>query len=177
VALVNPPYASRDELRRAVVGVIPGSSLTVRWRGSDGIERNEIYHGNRKGNQVMSYTVGWSGHRATVSTADEVEAVLDRIAADNRRWLLVHIAAEPDRGSLIEMVWGDPERAMLTYTDDDWGGRAVDLSMPLASGDLNFDQGSVEPDLTRLSAATARQAVVEFVTTGKRPTCITTWME
>jgi hypothetical protein len=122
----------------------------------------------------MSYTVGWSGRRATVATAAEVEAVLDRIAADGR--FLVQIAPDPDRESLIEMVWGDPERAMLTYADPDWDGLAVEPALPLASDDLDYDHGSIEPDRTRLSAATARQAVVEYVATGKRPTCVT-WQQ
>ncbi len=42
-----------------------------------------------------------------------------------------------------------------------------------ASRDLGYDYGAVEPARTRLSARTARAAVAEFVTTGKRPTCVT----
>jgi hypothetical protein len=120
----------------------------------------------------MTYTIGWGVEDATVSTPGEAEEVLDRIAATGRRHL-VHVAHKTGTGGLIEMVWGDPERAMLSYADDDWDGQAVEPGMPLATEDLGYDYGSIEPARTRLSAKTARAAVAEFVATGQRPTCVT----
>jgi hypothetical protein len=108
----------------------------------------------------MTYTIGWGVEDATVSTPGEAEEVLDRIAATGRRHL-VHVAHKTGTGGLIEMVWGDPERAMLSYADDDWDGQAVEPGMPLATEDLGYDYGSIEPDRTRLSArcgGTARRS-------------------
>jgi hypothetical protein len=117
----------------------------------------------------VSYTIGWSDQDATVNTAAEAEAVLDRIATTGRRHL-VHVADDTGMGGLIEMVWGDPERAMLSYADEDWDGQAVEPGMPVATKDLGYDFGAIEPDRTRLSARAARAAVAEFVATGRRPT-------
>jgi hypothetical protein len=74
------------------------------------------------------------------------------------------------------MVWGDPERAMLTYVDAGFAGRAVEANLSLATRHLDYDHGSIEPERTRLSAKTARKAVAEFVATGQRPTCVT-WQQ
>jgi hypothetical protein len=122
----------------------------------------------------MTYTIGWKDGHATVATSAEAEAVLDQIAASGRGPMLMHIAPDPDDGDgpLIQMVWGDPERATLTYTDHDSGGRAVEPGIPLADRDLDYDYGSIEPERTRLSAKAARAAVAEFVTTGRQPTCV-----
>ncbi|MEN3305362.1 MAG: hypothetical protein V7603_1564 [Micromonosporaceae bacterium] len=122
----------------------------------------------------MNYTISWGVEDATVSTPVEADEVLDRIAAGGRRYM-TYVAPDPDDGDgpLIQMVWGDPDRAMLTYTDHDFGGRAVEPGIPLADRDLDYDSGSVEPDRTRLSAKAARAAVAEFVATGQRPTCVT----
>jgi hypothetical protein len=120
----------------------------------------------------MSYTIGWSEGEATVATASEAVAVLDGIAADPRGPFLVHVAPDDGGDSLIEMVFGRADRAMLTYTDAGFGGRAVDPQVPMATEDLNYDYGSVEPARTRLTAAQARRAIAEYVTTGRRPTCV-----
>jgi hypothetical protein len=126
----------------------------------------------------MTFTISWGIEDATVSTPAQAEAVLDHIAATGRRYL-THIAPDPDDGDgpLIQLVWGDPERAMLTYTDNNFAGRAIEPGMPLANQDLDYDHGSIEPQRTRLSAMAARQAVAEFVTTGKRPTCVSWELE
>lgn len=121
----------------------------------------------------MSYIIGWSEGETTITTASEAEAVLDRIAVDPRGPFLVHIAPDDGDDSLIEMVFGCADRAMLTYTDAGFGGRAFDPQTPMAMHDLNYDYGSVEPARTRLTATQARQAVAEYVTTGQRPTCVT----
>jgi Immunity protein Imm1 len=121
----------------------------------------------------MTFTIGWKDGHATVATAAEAEAALDRIVASGDGPLLLHVAPDDGGDALIQMVWGDPERAMLTYTEDEFGGRAVEPGMPLAPRDLDYDYGSIEPDRTRLSARMARAAVAEFVATGRRPTCVT----
>lgn len=119
----------------------------------------------------MTFTIGWSQGSATAENAEEIDAVLDRIAADpRRRAFLVHIAPVDDDQSLMELVWGHPERAMVMYTDDDCGGWGFEPSLAPLTTDLNYDYGSIEPERTRVSAAAARQAVREYVTTGRQPT-------
>jgi hypothetical protein len=127
---------------------------------------------------MTTYRVSWSEGGATVSTPAEVEAVLDHIAAGGGGAFLVHLWPEADEDAGVELVWGDSARAMLMYTDTDGeaGGWAVEPGVPLASRDLDYDHGSIEPVRTRLSAKAARAAVAEFVATGQRPTCVT-WQE
>jgi hypothetical protein len=122
--------------------------------------------------QVTTFTIGWAHGEAQVASPDEMEAMLDRLAADPRGPFLTHIApdsADPDRAALIELVFGCRDRAMLTYADDDFGGTAVEPGLPEPDTELTYDQGAVEPYRSRLSAAAARRAVVEFVATGRRP--------
>jgi hypothetical protein len=121
----------------------------------------------------VTYTIGWRGGHAVVSTAAESEAVLDRVAASGHGPILMHIAPDDGRESLVEMVWGDPERAMLMYADPQDGGWAVEPGIAAAIRDLGYDYGAVESDRTRLSAKTARAAVAEFISTGKQPTGVT----
>ena len=125
----------------------------------------------------MTYTISWAVEDATVSTVAEAEAVLDRIAASGGCYM-TYVAPDPDDGNgpLIQMVWGDPERAWLAYTDEESGGWAVEPGLPPLTRDLDYDHGSIEPARTRLSAKAARAAVAEFVATGRRPTCVS-WEE
>jgi hypothetical protein len=94
----------------------------------------------------MTYTIEWSGSAAEVTTAAEVDAVLDRIAADPRAYL-VHVIP-PGNTSVLELVWGHPERAMIMYADDRQGGWGIEPSLPPLAEDLNYDHGSVEPERT-----------------------------
>ena len=123
----------------------------------------------------MTYTIGWSEGEATVTTPAEAEAVLEQLAADPRGPFLVHVA--PDNGSdaLIELVYGQADRAMLTYTDDAFGGTATDPDLPPA-GELHYDYGTVDPDRSRLTRTRASRAVAEFVATGARPSGLS-WQE
>ena len=116
----------------------------------------------------MTYTIEWSGSAAEVTTAEEADAILDRIAADPRTYLTHVVPANDD--SMMELVWGHPERAMVMYADENQGGWGFEPSLPSLTEDLNYDHGSIEPERTRVTATAARQAVREYVTTGKRPT-------
>jgi hypothetical protein len=125
----------------------------------------------------MTYTIGWSYGSARVETAEETGAVLDRVATDPRGPLLMHVAPGDDNGSLMELVWGHPDRAMVMYADNDQGGWGVDPSLPPLAEDLDYNYGSVEPARTRVTAAAARKAVQEYVTTGKQPTNLSWFAE
>jgi hypothetical protein len=116
----------------------------------------------------MTYTIEWSGSEAEVTTTEEADAVLNRIAAEPRAYL-VHVIP-PGNTSVLEVVWGHPERAMVMYADDEQGGWGLEPSLPPLVHDLNYDHGSIEPDRTRVSVAAARQAVREYITTGRQPT-------
>ncbi len=120
----------------------------------------------------MTYTIGWSDGEAEVDTPAETERVLDQIAVSGDGPYLVHVAPRVGPGALIELVWGDSERAMLSYADDDWDGQAFEPGLAPLTRDIGYDYGSVEPDRTRLSTKLARDAVAEFVATGQRPTCV-----
>ena len=116
----------------------------------------------------MTYTIGWSEGEATITTPAEAEAVLDQLAADPRGPFLVHVAPDDGSDALIELVYGRAERAMLTYTDSNFGGTATDPDLP-AGDELHYDYGTVGPDRSRLTQARARRAVADFVATGSRP--------
>jgi hypothetical protein len=58
---------------------------------------------------------------------------------------------------------------MIIYADDEQGGWGLEPSLPPLTHDLNYDHGSIEPDRTRVSVAAARQAVREYITTGRQP--------
>jgi hypothetical protein len=105
----------------------------------------------------------WRDQQKTVDTGDQARAALKEIAADPGGPFLMHVAPvdQDTDGPMIQLVYGHADRAMLTYTDHDFGGHAVDPDIAPAAADLDYDYGSVPPELTRLTDAQARQAVAE----------------
>jgi hypothetical protein len=129
------------------------------------------------------YTMAWgwddddpSGQNtAVVGTPDEVDGVLDRIAAGGPT--LVDVYEGPWHGGGdtpvygLQVVWGHPERAALTWLGDE-PGFGVDAGLRELPEALRHDQGEALPSRTRVSAAVARGAVREYVRTGKRPALV-----
>jgi hypothetical protein len=70
----------------------------------------------------------------------------------------------------MQLIWGDPERAAVMYSDDVEGGWGFEPALSPLAKDLDCDYGSIEPDRTRVTATAARLAVQEYVTTGRQPT-------
>jgi hypothetical protein len=140
----------------------------------------------------VTYTVAWglndtdpSGQNTiTVSTVEDADAALDHLAAlaaaDGRPRMLHiykgtwHQGDDTPRTSM-QIVWGHPDRASLTWLADDDAGRAQDANLTPWPEPIGHDQDEIEPHHTRLTPATVREAVRQYVATGKRPTC-TDWI-
>ena len=123
----------------------------------------------------MAYTIGWSDSEAQVADAEEAGTVLDRIIADPKGPYLLHVIP-PNDGSIMQLIWGDSERAAVMYSDDIEGGWGFEPSLPPLAKDIDCDYGSIEPDRTRVTVAAARQAVQEYVATGRRPSNLS-WLD
>jgi hypothetical protein len=123
----------------------------------------------------MTYTIGWSEGQAEVTTAEEAGVVLDRIAATPKSVYLLQVGPNDD-SSVMELIWGHPDRAAVMYADDVRGARAFEPSIPPLAKDINYDYGSIEPEFTRVTAAAARLAVQEYVSTGRQPTNLS-WLD
>jgi hypothetical protein len=64
-------------------------------------------------------------------------------------------------------------RAMLTWLPDNTIGIELEPGPPLfVEWSIDAATVTIPGTLARVSAATARRAVVEYVTTGERPTCV-----
>lgn len=140
----------------------------------------------------MIYTVAWgrndtdpSGQNTiTVSTPDQADAALDhvaRLAAADDCPRMVHIyegtwhgGDETPRTSM-QIVWGHPERASLTWLADNDAGWAQDPSLPPWPEPIGYDQDEIEPHHTRLTPAAVREAVRRYVITGQRPS-VAAWI-
>ncbi len=136
---------------------------------------------------MTMYTLAW-GHNAEdpsgqntirVSTADELDAALDTLAAGGPYLVDVYQgtwtkgAPAPPGG--FQLVWGHPQRAALTWLGQD-AAIAADPSLPEWPEPIGHDQDAADPRRTRLTPAQARQALHEYLHTGQRPTSIA-WAE
>lgn len=135
---------------------------------------------------MTTYIIGWgeddqdpSGqHTLRVTTVDEVDAALDRIAARGRTYLVDvyrDIPAQSSPAYGFQIVWGHPERAAMTWLGEH-PGRAVDPSLPPWPEPIGYDHGEAQPARTRVTPAQVRAALREYLRTGQRPTTIT-WTE
>jgi hypothetical protein len=136
----------------------------------------------------VSYTVSWDGPSARqpdrgnevlVSTVDQLDRALDRVAAQANAEKLpyavqVHRSEAP--GSIMIGI-GHPQRSFI-----DWlmpkGHREYGYVEGVAawSEPIGFDVYGEwhehEPEQVRVVPATAREAAREYVRTGQRPTCV-----
>ena len=130
------------------------------------------------------YTIAWgvddddpSGQRTIqVESPDEADAALDQVAAEGPALVVVHeglwAEGDPPPPLGMQIVWGHPERALLTWLGPG-AGRAVDENIPPWPEPIGYDQGEAMPDRTRITAGQVREAVREYVRTGSRPANVT----
>lgn len=141
----------------------------------------------------MIYTVAWgwsdtdpSGQNTiSVSTVADADGALDhvaRLAAADDCPRMVHIYAgqwkqgDDTPATALQLLWGHPDRASLTWLGDDGPGRAEDPNLPPLPEPIGYDQDEIEPHHTRLTPAAVREAVRQYVATGTRPSCAD-WVE
>jgi hypothetical protein len=134
------------------------------------------------------YTVTWgydenadTGQFTTeVSTIEELDAVLDRVAAE--------AAASPQLLDIYPAGWsglvppglqlgiGHPDRATVVYADADGSAYGFDPALPEWPEPISFDYGGqwteLDPKRTRVTPEAARQAAREYVEVGERPTSV-----
>jgi hypothetical protein len=137
---------------------------------------------------MTTYTLAWgrdpqdpSGQNTIrVSTVEELDAALDRIAATGRTYLIdmyegAWAKGEPTRPYGFQLVWGHPQRAAMTWLGKD-AAIAVDASLPELPQPIGYDQGEAQPSDTRVTPTQVREALREYLRTGRRPTGVR-WVE
>jgi hypothetical protein len=72
----------------------------------------------------------------------------------------------------MQIVWGHPERASLTWLADDDAGRVEGPSLPPWPKAIGYDQDEIEPHHTRLTPVLVRVAVRQYVARDQRPECV-----
>jgi hypothetical protein len=140
----------------------------------------------------VSYIVSWDGpsarepergHEVQVSTVDDLDQVLDQVAAQAAAENLPYAVQvyHPDAQGSIMIGIGHEERSFV-----DWlipkgyrkYGRIDTVPAPdqPIAFDVYGDWHEHEPEQSRITPDTAREAVREFVRTGGQPTCVE-WVE
>ena len=132
------------------------------------------------------YTMAWGRHPAdrsgqhtlTITTAAHADEALDSIAAQAttdecpRMVDLYEGTWQPGQtapATGMQLVWGHPERASLTWLGPG-AGYAIDPAVPPWPQPIEYDQDEIGSHRTRLTPATVRRAVQEYLQTGQRPT-------
>jgi hypothetical protein len=144
----------------------------------------------------MSYVVSWDGpseeepgrgNEVPVSTVDELDAVLDRVAAQATAEDLPYAVQvhRPGRHGAVMFGIGHSVRSFLDWLDRGQphgtaDRYAVEPGVSAASEPVAFDfygdWTEMPPERTRVTPLAARDAAREFVRTGGRPTCVE-WVE
>ncbi|MDG4834113.1 Imm1 family immunity protein [Solwaraspora sp. WMMD1047] len=110
---------------------------------------------------------------AQATSTDDIDAVLDRIAAAGAYIVDVTAAGDDDAG--VQIGVGHPDRATVLIFDDD-GGYAYQPELPAWPEPIDFDYGgqstSYPPSRTRITPANARHTIRTYLTTGNAPTPI-----
>ncbi len=142
----------------------------------------------------MSVTVSWDGpsaeepdrgNQVSVDSAGDLDAVLDRVAAQAAADDLPYAVQihNPDAEGSVMIGFGHPRRSFVTWLLRTPRGHAHDgyePDVPEVPEPIAFDRYGqwceYEPAQTRVHAATARQAAHQYLITSQRPTCIQ-WIE
>jgi hypothetical protein len=132
----------------------------------------------------VRYRVRWLGEpESSLSTLEELDALLDRVAAecgDNGLAHEVHVFNWGETGKFLGIMLGvgHPERSFVYFYDESVAEFGYQPEVAEYGQRVAFDQvvGSSPlyppPALTRVTPAVARQAAGDYVTTGRRPTCL-----
>jgi hypothetical protein len=141
---------------------------------------------------MTTFTLAWgrdddapSGqHVIVVKDANELSAAFDVVAEAANEVHLPQVVdlfegtwdgngAAPDGG--LQIMIGHPERSWMTWLGDD-AALAADPQMPAWPKSIECDRGGqwdeVSPTWLRISSARAREAAMEYVRTGRRPTSV-----
>lgn len=125
------------------------------------------------------YARGHGQHPVTISTADDVDALVDRVCAESpeRAPILmeVHISGDPYSQGLDVGVDGD--RGALRYSGRDWPEGIYSTGDGPVDGEplryFYMDSDTEFPPNANVPLATVREAIREFLATdGARPTCV-----
>lgn len=125
------------------------------------------------------YARGHGEHPVTVATADDVDALIDRVRAESPAHapilMEVHIAGDP-YGQGLDVGIGE-DRGALRYSGRDWPEGVYSIGDGPADAEPSqyfyMDTDTEFPPNADIPLATVRQAVREFLATdGARPTCV-----
>lgn len=114
------------------------------------------------------------GEPVTVATTPELDACLDRLAADRTTMrvppLMQFVRREPSGWAVVH-VGIDTDRGVLVHTDAT--GSFVAMTGNEADEPVTYDyMGHLRIVAAELPLADVRRAAHEFVATGARPTCV-----
>jgi hypothetical protein len=130
---------------------------------------------------------GRGQHEATVSSSQDLRALLERIHAEFLdRGLAQQIDAWPgdwkvtDPGfpnPFIQFLLGHPERGSLLWHEGDDSYQAADSNLPPLPGAIIYDNGGaadpMDPEATRITPDAVRDILATYIETGRRPQHVT----
>jgi hypothetical protein len=140
----------------------------------------------------VSYTVSWDGpsaeepnrgHEVQVSTAAELDAVLDQVAAQASSEEVPYAVQihQPGQHGAVMIGIGHPDRSFIDWLDrSEPHGTAnrygVESGLAPVAEPIGFDfygdWTDMPPARTRITPSAAREAAREYVCTGQRPTTV-----
>ena len=125
------------------------------------------------------YARGHGDNPITVATADDVDALIERVCAESAEnapiLMEVHISGDPYSQGLDVGVVGD--HGALRYSGRDWPEGVYSTGDGPTDGEplhyFYMDTDTEFPSNADVPLATIRKAVLEFLATnGARPTCV-----
>src|SRR5689334_15219307 len=132
-------------------------------------------HGGRRERSAVRFTVYWGLDNAVrIGSADELDALLRRLARAHRRRTPYAIDLLPadERDGGLQLGIGHPERAFVLSLDQP-GGYAIEPGVAPWPDSIAFDCGyevvEFKPEWTRVTAQAAMEAARRYASTGIRP--------